>query len=335
MGEVTVSLAKKHAEQIQSRLNPKIPSLIIVMLPSQVSGGYWLGIPKPFCTDFMWKKDTTKMTLVDQKGEKYEVTYIPGSTGLSGGWKRFAMDHSLRVGDAVLFQLVNLKKFKVFIVRKNGVADTDDGGADTDDGKDISGAISLLQLKEQMQNNSRVCVQCNSNPPLIIYKFSVFVFFLLQEGTYPTKYYKLCCRQNSFLHTNLVPGFDCKEVAGIISETVKIADAIRSCKLIDTSKGELTVWKKSLGELEQLGMSISFLIPRLGELMQVSERAEYAENSMSYRESVIERKKYEQTIISLKMKHLKLKDAMKRVAFDIRVPAVMHANFVTIMNAPW
>ncbi|KAI3985243.1 hypothetical protein MKX01_039488 [Papaver californicum] len=387
MGEVIISLAKKQAMEIQSSLDPKIPSLIIVMLPSQVSGGYWLRIPKEFCTDFMLKKDKIKMTLVDQKGEKYEVTYIPGSTGLSGRWKRFAVDHNLRVGDAVLFQLVNLMKFKVFIVRENGVADTD-GGADTDDdGADIDGAISLLQLKAQMQKNSRgdagmkpekkpaakpqmtmqrkpaakpqMTMQKkpapaatslkhsneNGSPSLAvggfkdINKFKSFAIIVngsVVDSELPkhvrAKYYKLCCRQNSFLHANLVPGLGCKEVAGIISETVKIADAIRSCTLIDTPKGELEVWKKSLGEFEQLGMSVSFLIPRLGELMQVSERAVL---SMSYSESAVERTKAELAMKTLKMKHLKLKDAMKRFAFDIRAPGVIHAKFIATMNAPW
>ncbi|RZC85330.1 hypothetical protein C5167_041513 [Papaver somniferum] len=90
------------------------------------------------------------MTLVDHKGKMYNLTYIADRTALSGGWKGFAEDHNLRKGDAVLFQLVNLKEFKVYIARENGAADTY-GGADTDNIEDVDGNISLLELKAQAQ----------------------------------------------------------------------------------------------------------------------------------------------------------------------------------------
>ncbi|KAI3891557.1 hypothetical protein MKX03_033104, partial [Papaver bracteatum] len=90
------------------------------------------------------------MTFVDQKGEKYKVIYISRSSGLSGSGKRFAMDHCLCVGNIMLMliHLVNLKKFKVFIVRENGVPDTD-GGAGISGKADINGALGLQQLKAQ------------------------------------------------------------------------------------------------------------------------------------------------------------------------------------------
>ncbi|KAI3856538.1 hypothetical protein MKX03_028380 [Papaver bracteatum] len=140
-------LAEKQARKIKFSLDRRIPSLIIIMKPSHVVRGFWLGIPKDFGTAFM-SKVTISMTLLDQEGKSYEVTYIAARTGLSGGWKGFAEDHNLKVGDAVLFQLVNLREFKVFIVRKNGVADFD-GAPDTDGTSDIQGDLSLLQLNAQ------------------------------------------------------------------------------------------------------------------------------------------------------------------------------------------
>ncbi|KAI3897325.1 hypothetical protein MKW92_046994 [Papaver armeniacum] len=117
-------LAEKQARKIKFSLDRSTPSLIRIMKRSHVSGCFWL--------------------------KMYNVTYIPDRTALSGGWKGFAEDHNLRKGDAVLFQLVNLETFKVFIVRENGVADTD-GRADTDGTEDNDGDISLLELKEQAQ----------------------------------------------------------------------------------------------------------------------------------------------------------------------------------------
>ncbi|XP_026430762.1 B3 domain-containing protein Os01g0234100-like [Papaver somniferum] len=145
MGEATLS-AKARAEEIQSTLDPSIPSLIKVMLESHVVKGFWLGVPTKFCEAFM-PKVRIKMTLVDEKGKNYKLNYIPEKTGLSGGWKGFSVDHKLRIGDAVLFQLVDLMTFKVVIVKGNGVADTD-GGQDIDDG------LTLLQLKARAQRRT-------------------------------------------------------------------------------------------------------------------------------------------------------------------------------------
>ncbi|KAI3838568.1 hypothetical protein MKW92_014502 [Papaver armeniacum] len=144
-------LAEKQARKIKFSLDRSTPSLIRIMKRSHVSGCFWLGIPKRFSTSFM-SKDKISMTLVDHKGKMYNVTYIGYRTALSGGWKGFAEDHNLRMGDAVLFQLVNLETFKVFIVRENGVADTD-GRADTDGTEDNDGDISLLELKAQAQES--------------------------------------------------------------------------------------------------------------------------------------------------------------------------------------
>lgn len=53
------------------------------------------------------------MTLVDEDGDEWPTRYLPRKTGLSGGWKRFAEDHKLVDGDALVFQLVKPTEFKV------------------------------------------------------------------------------------------------------------------------------------------------------------------------------------------------------------------------------
>ncbi|KAI3856531.1 hypothetical protein MKX03_028373 [Papaver bracteatum] len=65
------------------------------MKPFHVVRGFWLGIPKDFSTAFMSEKKIS-MTLLDQEGKNYEVTYIAARTGLSGGWKGFAENHNLK-----------------------------------------------------------------------------------------------------------------------------------------------------------------------------------------------------------------------------------------------
>ncbi|CAM8943308.1 unnamed protein product [Rhodiola kirilowii] len=46
-----------------------------------------------------------------------------GKTGLSGGWKGFAMAHELVDGDALVFQLIRSTAFKVYIIRVDGFHD--------------------------------------------------------------------------------------------------------------------------------------------------------------------------------------------------------------------
>ncbi|KAF2283704.1 hypothetical protein GH714_014297 [Hevea brasiliensis] len=60
------------------------------------------------------------------------------------------------------------------------------------------------------------------------------------------KFYMLCRSQNTFLHENLIKGINFMLVAGIISETVNIADAIRACNLTTHGKNLILgtrLWK--------------------------------------------------------------------------------------------
>ena len=70
------------------------------------------GLPSRFCAD-NFPEETMEIELEDEEGEVYEAVYIGRRAGLSGGWKRFALDHKLDDGDALLFELVEPKKFKV------------------------------------------------------------------------------------------------------------------------------------------------------------------------------------------------------------------------------
>lgn len=54
-----------------------------------------------------------------------------------------------------------------------------------------------------------------------------------------TKYYELCRSQNSYLHEHILECLNFKLVAGIISETINISDAIRACK-ITTSESDFS-----------------------------------------------------------------------------------------------
>jgi hypothetical protein len=53
------------------------------------------------------------MVLEDEEGGEFDAVYIGNRTGLSGGWRGFAMHHNLEDGDSLVFELVEPDRFKV------------------------------------------------------------------------------------------------------------------------------------------------------------------------------------------------------------------------------
>ncbi|KAE8716705.1 AP2/B3-like transcriptional factor family protein, putative isoform 1 [Hibiscus syriacus] len=127
----------KRAEEVQANLSPEFPSFFKIMIPSVVCRGFWMSLPKEFCQLNLPSHDGT-VILVDDTGKEYRITFLVQRKALSGGWKKFSEEHGLLVGDAVLFQLIRPSKFKVYIVRMNGLAE-------------IDAAISLLRLKSSVK----------------------------------------------------------------------------------------------------------------------------------------------------------------------------------------
>ncbi|KAH1252453.1 B3 domain-containing protein [Glycine max] len=110
--------ALEKAETLMSGLESEHPAFIKSMLQSHISGGFWLGLPVHFCKSNLPKGDEV-MTLIDEDGNEYPTIYLARKTGLSGGWKGFAVGHDLADGDAVIFQLIKHTAFKVYIIRAN------------------------------------------------------------------------------------------------------------------------------------------------------------------------------------------------------------------------
>ncbi|XP_021283836.1 B3 domain-containing protein At5g42700 [Herrania umbratica] len=111
--------ALEKAEKLESGLEPDFPTFTKSMLQSHVTGGFWLGLPVHFCKRNLPKRDEV-MTLIDEEGQEHPAIYLARKTGLSGGWKGFAVAHELVDGDALVFQLVRPTTFKVYILRVKG-----------------------------------------------------------------------------------------------------------------------------------------------------------------------------------------------------------------------
>ncbi|KAK4481503.1 hypothetical protein RD792_012403 [Penstemon davidsonii] len=101
--------AMKKAEELESGLGSDYPTFVRTMLPSH-------GLSMYHCKRMLPKSDGV-IILVDEQGEEWPVIYLARKTGLSGGWKKFSVDHELVDGDALVFQLIRPTVFKVFIVR--------------------------------------------------------------------------------------------------------------------------------------------------------------------------------------------------------------------------
>ncbi|CAM0913703.1 unnamed protein product [Alopecurus aequalis] len=115
--------AREHAinkaQELQEKLGSHYPSFVKPMTQSHVTGGFWLGLPVPFCRKYLPKKHDEWMALVDEDGVESKSLYLPLKTGLSAQWKKFAQDHGLVDGDCLVFELIERTKFRVYIIRQS------------------------------------------------------------------------------------------------------------------------------------------------------------------------------------------------------------------------
>ncbi|KAI3784720.1 hypothetical protein L1987_43825 [Smallanthus sonchifolius] len=146
--------AIKSAEKLQSNLQSEYPSFVKSMVRSHVYSCFWLGLPQRFCTKHL-PKSTVSMVLEDEDGNDYEAVFISARTGLSGGWRAFALEHKLDDGDALVFELVERTRFKIYIVKAS-----DDGSQDHDD--DMSNEKE--EADETEKRTSKKCKETLDGP---------------------------------------------------------------------------------------------------------------------------------------------------------------------------
>eukprot|EP01048_Picozoa_sp_COSAG05_P023709 COSAG05_NODE_5246_length_1227_cov_1.194149_1_plen_305_part_01 len=83
------------------------PASVKVMLPSHVAGGYWLQMPVDLTVHLPGGYGKHRFQLLDTAGKSWPVIWLRrggAGGGLSGGWRGFAIDHELGVGDVVSFE---------------------------------------------------------------------------------------------------------------------------------------------------------------------------------------------------------------------------------------
>ncbi|XP_060193914.1 B3 domain-containing protein Os01g0234100-like [Lycium barbarum] len=120
------------ADDLLSSIGNEYPSFVKLLVRSHVGSCFWMGLPVPFCKTHLPRKDT-QVILESENGEEFEIKYIAEKTGLSAGWRKYVVAHKLVEGDALVFQLVEPTRFKVYVIRANDL-------------KEVDGALSLLNL---------------------------------------------------------------------------------------------------------------------------------------------------------------------------------------------
>ncbi|KAM0866341.1 hypothetical protein ACQ4PT_042691 [Festuca glaucescens] len=340
--------AMERAKEVQGKLSAEHPSFVREMLHSHVVKGFWLGLPSDFCNKHLPKEDTT-FVLEDEDGHNCDTKYLGTKQALSAGWRGFAIDHGIKVGDVAVFQLVSSTTFKIYILRANNFTTPD-------------GALGLLCLEACKEKNisneaSSNDAKCKEDPKItrVSFKaahsyssklvgesidgisfsdtyihfgdvtsfsdFSIIVDSLVIDCKFPDHlrktYYELCCSQKSFLHKNLLKQINLTLAVGVIMETINIAEGIRACKAHASSHEDFVVWKKTLESFELLGMNVAFLIKRIDDLLSIPAPSRDLAEHEEYIEMKLERARAEEKMKELDSKMSTVKVALKKIDVEM------------------
>ncbi|KAH6834359.1 AP2/B3-like transcriptional factor family protein, partial [Perilla frutescens var. hirtella] len=160
--------------------------------------------------------------------------------------------------------------------------------------------------------------------------FNIHVDGLIIDAEIPThlrtKYYKLCRSQNTFLHENLMHGLNTKLAAGMISETINIADAIRAAKP-STGTNHLQIWDRTLKAFEDLGMAVGFLRARIDKLLSL-----FCEVQAMIELKRTERDEAKEEMRALKMRIANLDDEIDGLVVK---KEGLSSVFKEVADAPW
>ncbi|XP_076941415.1 B3 domain-containing protein Os01g0234100-like [Bidens hawaiensis] len=321
------SPAMNRATEFQDSLGVNLPSCVKKMCASHVNTGFWMGLPLQFCKSFLPKEDAT-IALEDETGQKCNVKYIAYKHGLSAGWKSFVLRHNLIEEDVLVFQLVEKTKFKVYIFRADELGEAGhvltllSFGAHTEQTSPVtvspktkrnkhleSLSLTVFQKKQKMSTPSGPDVlECSRlSKPCVFWEVNSFQDFHIMvngicidhelPGDVRMGYYKLCVHKKEFLHDEVLECAHDKLVAGMIGETVSIANKIKSCKISTTAKEDYEIWDKFLSSFENMRDKIHTLVTLVFES-----------------EGAVDFKRY----VEANNEHKRAEDEVKRVAAELK-----------------
>ncbi|KAJ6372782.1 hypothetical protein OIU76_027164 [Salix suchowensis] len=239
------SKAMMRAIEIQASLSSKFPSLIKYMLPSHVSGGFWLGLWKKFCDE-----------------------HLPR---LSGGWRGFSVDHNLVEGDVLVFHLVKPTRFKVYVVRANS-------------SEEVDGALALLKFDssvKQMNPYHAPLVEAEMEYQDLEY---LYLNNPEENNTMPGISNARLVSDHSENESEdfgfeITDGIRMSETVIDFKEVSSFRGFRHPSKWFELPRSLpptiiLTTWEKTLKAFLGLGMKVDFLLARLERLVNLSLKSE-------------------------------------------------------------
>ncbi|CAL1389468.1 unnamed protein product [Linum trigynum] len=148
-----------------------------------------------------------------------------------------------------------------------------------------------------------------------------------------SKYHNLCLSQRSFLHRDLLEGFNVWTIAGTIIDICDIADAIRAMSKV-VPKKDLQTWGSKLKVYEKMGVNVGFLLVRLRKLELLADKANGYERLMKERDGMKEE------LQNLEEQVGRVKEKLERVEKEIDKLGVVGGgsidrDFQELANAPW
>nr|XP_043620027.1 B3 domain-containing protein Os01g0234100-like [Erigeron canadensis] len=365
------AVAIERANEVQANLSSELPSFVKPMLPSQVTGGFWLGLSKKFCDAHLPKHDET-VVLVDEDDQEFNTKYLVDKTGLSGGWRGFSLAHKLLEGDVLVFQLTGRWKFKVYIVRVHGLNEIDGAlgllnlvpcGIKIDSGNLLVNEDTEIDLHENTvrgkvlveldqseedseyaDSDSAVSEGLRLSKSVIEFKdiksiddFSIVVDGLVIDSEIPKhfqiKYYDLCSSQKTYLHDNLLKGINVKLAVGIMLKTITIADAIRACK-VTTTRDNFEIWDKTLKAFQEVGMNVEFLRGRISKLVGL-----LFDSNELLKAKRNEQMKAEEEMRSIRKNLSDVKEVIKNLDVEIKVLKIKAKKLESVFHmeaeSPW
>ncbi|KAL7125298.1 hypothetical protein ABFS83_14G108400 [Erythranthe nasuta] len=309
----------------------------------------------------------------DQSFNIKYVVRVRDRFDLTGGWRSFSTAHALHEGDVLVFQLIEPCKFKVYIVKDTRLTKVDGPNRDrfhrkpieavkTEPEEENSDPIErprnkyLGRLSQKTERTTPI-----HKPPrdeyasysdnfgtersleysLLGFKdfkdFSIYIDGLTIDSEIPTdckeKYYGLCKSRNMLLHENLVQGLNGKLAVEMISETIRIADAIRAVDS-KTAPGLMEGWDKTLKGFEEIGMVVGFLRVRIRKLIRV-----FREYRAGIELKRIERDEAEEERIALNVKLWRVENWIGEIDAEIDALSAKNESMGPVLKeiacAPW
>lgn len=115
---------KNYALQRAKQYKSKNPIALQIMKETYVYKTYFMIIPCEFVRDYLPHSDK-KLTLLDQLGKTWEVSYVYFSErrvgAFSGGWGKFSLGNHLEEFDVCVFELFSEDNIKVHVYRANAM----------------------------------------------------------------------------------------------------------------------------------------------------------------------------------------------------------------------